>query len=132
MESFRRSLRVVRPSLSDHLNVILLYIWHYSNPARTTAEKLFDGPIQFVPIQPVPPTFRLSLRHVLAVDQIPDGTDPNSIEHFSITYDESDFADAVTLMVEKKRTRDAINLHTVSLDNVKDVSEPKQKKQRDM
>jgi hypothetical protein len=69
---------------------------------------------------------------VLAVDQIPDGTDPNSIEHFSITYDESDFTDAVTLMVEKKRTRDAINLHTVSLDNVKDVSKPKQKKQRDM
>ena len=83
-----------------------------------------------MPTQPAPPTFRLSLRHVLAVDQIPDGTDLNSVEHFSITYDESDFSDAVTLMIEKKRTRDATNLHVSS--DIEDANEPKEKKQRDM
>jgi hypothetical protein len=106
-------------------------IFDYSDPVRTAAEKLFDGPVQFIPIRSPPPTFRLSLRHVLAVDQIPDGTDPNSVEHFSVTYDESDFSDAVTLMIEKKRTRDATNLH-VSSDKVEDAKEPKKKKQRDM
>jgi hypothetical protein len=98
---------------------------------KTTAEKLFDGPIQFVPIQPTPPTFRLSLRHVLTVDQIPDGADPNSIENFSITYDKTDFSEAVTLMIEKKCTRDVTKLH-VSLDKAEDVSEPMEKKWRDI
>jgi hypothetical protein len=106
--------RYVHLFLHNHFDVII-YILRYSDPVRTTAEKLFDGPVQFVPILPVPPMFRLSLRHVLAADQIPDGTDPNSVEHFSITYDESDFSDAVTLMIEKKRTRDA----TRSVNNLK-------------
>jgi hypothetical protein len=108
MESFCRGLRAVRASLFNHFDVII-YILRYSDPVRTMTEKLFDGPVQFVPVLPVPPMFRLSLRHVLAADQIPDGTDPNSVEHFSITYDESDFSDAVTLMINREEAYSRCN-----------------------
>jgi len=84
-------------------------------------------PLQFVPIWPAPPTFQLFLCHVLAVNQIPDGTDPNSIEHFSI---ESDFVNAVTLMIKKKRTHDATNLPVVSLDKVKNAASQNRRSSR--
>ena len=81
--------------------------------------KLFDGPINFVPIQSPPPTFQLALRHLVPQDQMPRGIDPNTIGQFAIEYDDSDLGDAITLMEDKKCRREEVSDEVVSLESKK-------------
>jgi hypothetical protein len=65
--------------------------------------KLFDGPVNFVPVQSEFPTFKLALRHVVPRDQIPRGIDPDTTEQFSIEYEDDDLEYAVRGTEENKR-----------------------------
>jgi hypothetical protein len=86
--------------------------------------RLFDGPVQFVPVQASPPTFQLALRHVVPQEQIPEGIDANTIEHFPIKYDEEELGEAVGMMEKMKRLLNEAN------EEVSNVSEPGAKKMR--
>jgi len=81
--------------------------------------KLFDGPVNFVPIQSPSPTFQLALCHLVPQDQMPHGIDPNTIRQFAIEYDDSDLGDAITLMENKKRHREEVSDEAVAVESKK-------------
>jgi hypothetical protein len=90
---------------------MLSYVPAPSDPSNDVSYRLFDGPIDFVPITSPPPTFQLALCHLLPSDQIPDGTDAATVENFRIVYEHSDLEDAIYLMGELKRSREEANLN---------------------
>jgi hypothetical protein len=77
-----------------------------SDLENKTLPKLYSGPIYFIPMQPQPPKFSLALRHVLPLEQIPEGVDPNISESFILNCNEREFKDAITIMNRKKRRHD--------------------------
>jgi hypothetical protein len=71
--------------------------------------RLFNGPVQFVPVQASSPTFQLALHHVVPQEQIPEGIDVNTVKHFPINYDEGKLREAVGMMEKMKRLLDEAN-----------------------
>lgn len=71
------------------------------DPQDSTSLKLFDGPVNFVPVQSPSSTFKLALRHVVPRLQILDGIDPDTTQQFSIEYEDTDLEEAITVMEKK-------------------------------
>jgi hypothetical protein len=78
--------------------------------------KLFDGPVNVVPVQSLSSTFKLALCHVVPWDQLSSNIDPDTTKRFSIEYDisieydNSDLEEAIGATEARKHFREELGV----------------------